>query len=510
MPGEKIFIVEDEALVALELQQTLEKYGYEIAGVARSGRDAIKMVFESRPDLVLMDIRLEGDMDGVEAARQIKLLTDIPLIYLTAHSDHNSLDRAMPTEPSGYILKPFDDRSLKTTIEITLYKSRKAKNSGSAEKWFSSILNTMGDSIIVYDSSFAITFVNTAFERRIKVARDSVIGKKISSVVSIASNKTKQTIVFPTVDEIIDRDALTFDDHTLSMEGMKDRTVDVTISPIKIEGENKIGTILVIKDMTDKKKLGTTIQLELDASIEMQRRLLPAKDSDIGGFRVDWFLESCSFGAGDLFDVFKINDRYIGFYIFDVMGHGVAATVTSLMLHRLLSPYPDEGGLVKEFNNEPSPPPKVLAELNKQYYFKRPFQFFTIVYGIIDTETGQSRLVRAGHEFPVLQQTTLGKIEQIRCEGAAIGFLPELSLEEFEFEFGKGDRIFLYSDGLVECVNANNEPFSINRFINVISDNKNSPLRSIVKGIEKDVLEWRGKNQLQDDISLIALERNDS
>jgi PAS domain S-box-containing protein len=509
MSGEKIFLVEDEALVALELQQTLEKYGYEIAGVARNGREAIKMVVETQPDLVLMDIRLEGDMDGVEAARQIKLLTDIPLIYLTAHSDHNSLDRAMPTEPSGYILKPFDDRSLKTTIEITLYKSRKTKQSDSAEKWFSSILNTMGDSIIVYDASFAIMFVNTACERKLRISKDLVMGKKISSIITIVGNKTKQPIVFPTIDEIINRDALTFEDHTLMLDGSKDLTVDVTISPIKIEGENKIGSILVIKDITDRKKIGTTIQLELDASIEMQRRLLPTRDSSIGGVHIDWFLDSCAFGAGDLFDVFKINEKYIGFYIFDVMGHGVAATVTSLMLHRLLSPYPDEGGLVKQFNNEPSPPMKVLTELNKQYYFKRPFQFFTIIYGIIDTDSGQSRLVRAGHEFPLFQSKD-GKIEQIKCEGAAIGFLPELSLEEFEFDFHKGDRIFLYSDGLVECVNSENEPFSINGFMNIITAQKDMPLKNIINNVEKNLSEWRGKKQLDDDISLLVLERENS
>jgi PAS domain S-box-containing protein len=507
MPGERIFIVEDEALVALELQQTLEKFGYEIAGVTGNGKAAIKKIVELRPDLVLMDIRLEGNMDGVEAAKQIKLLTDIPIIYLTAHSDHISLERAMPTEPSGYILKPFDDRSLKTTIEITLYKAKKSKGTDTSDKWFSSILNTIGDSIIVYDSAFNVTFINSACERKLKITNDQIAGKKIDSVLTIVNNKTKQQIVLPAVEEIIDRETVAYEDQLLRFAGVKEIAVDISISPIKIEGENTIGTILVIKDITEKKKIGSSIQLELDASVEMQKKLLPPKDSNIGGIHIDWFLEPCSFGAGDLFDVFKINEKYIGFYIFDVMGHGVAATVTSLMLHRLLSPYPDEGGIVKQQNNDPLPPPRVLTELNKQYYFKRPFQFFTIIYGIVDVETGQSKIVRAGHEFPVFQSRE-GKIEQIKCEGAAIGFLPELTLEEHEFTFEKGDRIFLYSDGLVECVNTKNEPFTINRFMSYISEQKEATLSSIVRGLEQRIFEWRGKNQLDDDISFVVLERD--
>jgi len=119
-----IFIVEDEAIVANDIQETLKSLGYVVTGIARSGETAIEKVKETKPDLVLMDIHLAGEMDGVEAAGKIHVLYDIPIIYLTAYADKLLLDRAKITEPYGYILKPYDERELHSVIEMALYKSK--------------------------------------------------------------------------------------------------------------------------------------------------------------------------------------------------------------------------------------------------------------------------------------------------------------------------------------------------------------------------------------------------
>ena len=119
-----IMIVEDEAIVAADLSGKLGQLGYTISGTTDRGEEAIALAREWRPDLVLMDIRLAGIMDGVEAAEIIRRECDLPVIYLTAHSDRATLDRAKWTEPFGYILKPFDDLALETHIEMALYKHR--------------------------------------------------------------------------------------------------------------------------------------------------------------------------------------------------------------------------------------------------------------------------------------------------------------------------------------------------------------------------------------------------
>lgn len=118
----RIFIVEDEVIVANDIAETLMSLGYSIAGTAKYGETAIQKVAETQPDLVLMDIHLAGKMDGVETAGEIHKTSDIPIIYLTAYADKALLDRAKLTEPYGYLIKPYDERELQSVIEMALYK----------------------------------------------------------------------------------------------------------------------------------------------------------------------------------------------------------------------------------------------------------------------------------------------------------------------------------------------------------------------------------------------------
>lgn len=119
-----IFIVEDEAIVANDIKETLKSLGYSVPGIAKSGELALEKVKELKPDLVLMDIHLAGQMDGVETAGKIHILYNIPVIYLTAYADKALLDRAKVTEPYGYVIKPYDERELHSVIEMALYKHR--------------------------------------------------------------------------------------------------------------------------------------------------------------------------------------------------------------------------------------------------------------------------------------------------------------------------------------------------------------------------------------------------
>ena len=122
MEETKVLVVEDENIIALNIKSKLKKLGYSVPSIASSGEEAIKKADITFPDLILMDIMLKGDMDGVEAAEQIRDKFDIPIIYLTAFSDDKILERAKLTEPYGYILKPFKENDLRTSIEIALHK----------------------------------------------------------------------------------------------------------------------------------------------------------------------------------------------------------------------------------------------------------------------------------------------------------------------------------------------------------------------------------------------------
>ena len=134
MGNAKILIVEDEAIIAEEIKTGLEDMGYSVTSIVKTGEAAIEKAQQDRPDLILMDIRLEGKIDGIEAAERIRSRFGVPVIFLTAHVDEEKLDRAKLALPFGYLLKPIQDRDLKVTIEMALYTAKVDAERKSAEE----------------------------------------------------------------------------------------------------------------------------------------------------------------------------------------------------------------------------------------------------------------------------------------------------------------------------------------------------------------------------------------
>jgi two-component system, LytTR family, response regulator LytT len=125
MENLNIFIVEDESIVAKDIQNSLIKLGYNVLGIANNGKDAIDKILELKPDLILMDIMIKGDLTGIDVSEKIREKENIPIIFLTAYADEGTLAKAKITEPYGYILKPFKEIDLHSTIEMAHYKHKK-------------------------------------------------------------------------------------------------------------------------------------------------------------------------------------------------------------------------------------------------------------------------------------------------------------------------------------------------------------------------------------------------
>lgn len=145
MAGARVLVVEDEAIVRIDIEDRLKRLGYTVPAVASSGEEAIRQAAETRPDLVLMDIKLRGDMDGVEAAEEIRTRFDIPVVYLTAFADEETLQRAKVTSPFGYILKPLEVRELKSAIEIALYRHEMEKRVRESEARYRAVSEVISD-----------------------------------------------------------------------------------------------------------------------------------------------------------------------------------------------------------------------------------------------------------------------------------------------------------------------------------------------------------------------------
>lgn len=198
---ERILIVEDDGVVALTIEQCLGVLGFGVAGICETSHQAIARAGELRPSLVLMDIRLKGNSDGIEAADVIRRTWDIPVVYLTAHSDQTTLDRAKLTEPFGYLVKPFEPRALGVAIEMGLYRHRveanlrngkrngRSSGNGAAERApsypshvFQAALQQSDESIVITDADLEapgprIVFVSPGFTRMTGYAPEEVVGK---------------------------------------------------------------------------------------------------------------------------------------------------------------------------------------------------------------------------------------------------------------------------------------------------------------------------------------------
>ena len=160
MAKAQILIVEDERIVAQDIRVTLVNLGYSVAAVVSSGEAAIEKAEELRPDLVLMDIVLREDMDGIQAAEQIRTRFDIPVVYLTAYADEKRLERAKLTQPFGYVLKPFNDRELHTNIEMALHRHRMERELKQSEEDWRNAFDALEDVMMVIDKDFNIERIN--------------------------------------------------------------------------------------------------------------------------------------------------------------------------------------------------------------------------------------------------------------------------------------------------------------------------------------------------------------
>ena len=251
----KIMIVEDESIVAKDIENMLKRVGYGVPAVVASGEKAIEKAAETSPDLVLMDIMLKGDMDGVEAAEQIRSRFHIPVIYVTAFADDSTLQRAKITEPYGYLLKPFQDRELHTTIEMALYRHKMERRLKESEQWLSTTLRSIGDAVIATDTEGCVTFMNLVAQDLTGWSQEEAAGKPLRHVFNIVNEDTDEPCEDPVERVIRENNVVGLGNHTLLIA--RDGTrfpIDDSAAPIRDDSGNLIGVVLVFRDITERRR----------------------------------------------------------------------------------------------------------------------------------------------------------------------------------------------------------------------------------------------------------------
>lgn len=187
MTEKRIMIVENERTVADELKRLLTKMGYAVTGIAASGEEAVRNVHASRPDLVLMDIRIDGPLDGIETAEHLYAEFNVPVSYLTAHGDVRTLERAKATMPFGYILKPLEERSLQGVIELAIHRHRMEVLMGEMDGWHARALNRLTDAVIAAGARGGVTFMNKAAEALTGWTLDGFFGMPLATILDTGS-----------------------------------------------------------------------------------------------------------------------------------------------------------------------------------------------------------------------------------------------------------------------------------------------------------------------------------
>jgi two-component system, cell cycle sensor histidine kinase and response regulator CckA len=255
MSKAKILIVEDEAIVAEDLSQKLERLGYSIVGVTGQGPEAVELAREQRPELVLMDIRLRGEMNGVEAAEAIHHDSSVPVIYLTAHSDPATLERAKLTEPFGYILKPFDERQLETHIEMALYRHQAEQKVHQQREWLDVTLRSIGDGVMTTDAAGKVTLLNPVAEELTGWKLADALGRPIGEVFKIINQETREPASNPAERALMDGTVVELGSHStlISREG-QERSIHDSAAPIKDARGRVLGVVMVFHDVTEERR----------------------------------------------------------------------------------------------------------------------------------------------------------------------------------------------------------------------------------------------------------------
>ncbi len=256
MQNESILIVEDEVLVAKNLQNILISHGFDVPFICDNGKDAIEKARELKPSIILMDIMLKGKMDGIDAAEYIYNRLNIPVVFLTAYGDENTLERAKSAEPYGYLLKPISDSILKTTIEMAIQKHRLEKKVRENEEWLSFILKNIDYAVLVIRSDLIVSFANPAAESLLSKEQEEIINKNIKDIFSLMESD-KNVNIEDMIKKIRDKKEKFefFSRYFLIYNDSNKIPIDGSAMPLWSDSGSFGGIILMMRDINLQKKI---------------------------------------------------------------------------------------------------------------------------------------------------------------------------------------------------------------------------------------------------------------
>lgn len=264
----------------------------------------------------------------------------------------------------------------------------------------------------------------------------------------------------------------------------------------------------LMKVNEDLRRKQTLLENDLKAAAEIQKSFLPTELPENRAIEVAWQFQPCDAVGGDILNIFRLDEDHYGFYVLDVSGHGVPAAMVTASVQQQL--HPSTGMILKKNIDKPPhykivSPAEVLANLDNNYPLERFDRHFTIIYMILNTQSGQIQYSSAGHPPPLLLRKT-GEILPLKEGGTIIGMGGILPFEEGKVQLEPDDILFLYTDGLPEYRNREGDFLSDTRFQTIIGEQKGFSAKEATEAVVKSVISsFGGGNSPQDDITLLAV-----
>ena len=452
-----LLIVEDSRMQAAVLSNKLREAGYQVR-TAENGQIGLEMIRQEKPTLVISDIEMPH-MTGYELCSAVKSdpeLRKIPFVLLSTLSNAQDIIKGLHCGADNYVTKPYDPEFLISRV--------------------ASLLETpVVDE--VEEQQLDVTLGGTRYT--VKAGRQQVLNLLISTFEN-AVEKNNELV-------------RTNEELTIAKEQLTRWNQELEVLNQQLDSAN------------------ARMSSDLDAAAKFQQSLLPMSGLDLSDVRFAWHYLPCDELAGDFLNFFPLDDTHIAVYVIDVSGHGVASSLLSVTIGRMLTGQTSKSSLlVQQIEGSTEthiiPPAEVAAELNRLFPMEEQNGlYFTMAYGVLDFSTFEFRFVSAGHD-PVVHVTKSGVPQMVEGNGTPIGWFEEAEYEDHLIKLQSGDRLYLYSDGVPEAMDAKLNQFTMNQMLEIMELGQVQTLDDSVSLLANSVKRWCSESGPKDDVTILALE----
>jgi len=417
MQETKILIVDDDQVSIHFLKSTLNKMGYATCTPVADGDAAIAMMETCSPDLIIMDIMLEGEMDGIQAAEIIRKKSSTPLVFITAHEEESLFERARITEPYGYMIKPVSTRELHMVVEMALYRRK-----------LDAALEDQVEQRTI-ELTHTIKLLNTEIKKKKEAAVE---------------------------------------------QGT--RTFDVL-------------------------QRNQSMERDLKNAEAIQRALLPLKNPKYPNLNISYRYKPLDVVGGDFFSFTPMKEGGLGLFIGDVESHGISAALfTSLVKFAT-------NNVCRLYGQQPV---EYMDNLNKELLGFMANSFLAAMYLYFQYNENRSLfnidITAAGNPYPVLERRQENEISILKYTGPLLGCFDDISFRIQNIELKKGDRLYLFTDGLVEAMDNNRKMLNSDGLVAIIREKSTDDLEETIDGVLNSVLAYTNGKKFDDDVLFIVCE----